>query len=178
MPSKSSLTSTAIMIAIASSLSGCAFLQSFLGKGGGTLRIKPGTPALRFASPAFYVHTEPGSAGTWRLRGSGPAAESHRYSGRLVANDGGKIDTLEVSELAKKGGKVELAANGVEFDFTAPGGVSGTSAAGFSWANSKGKCHNFQLLIDGRPARGNEIVVGMDGDTHPSGGTFTVCRAE
>ena len=175
-PAKS-LAATAATVAIFTTLSGCAFLQKFMNKGGATVTIKPGTPILQFKSPAFYVHTEPGGFRAWRVRGSGPASETHRYSGRISAKDG-KMDNLEVADLASKGGKVRLEGNFIEFDFTAPGGVSGTAAAGFKWENGKGTCHNVQLFIDGRPARGSDIVVGFDSETHPSSGTFTVCREE
>lgn len=162
-------------------LSGCALVERFRSKGGniggGPLQIKPGTPVMHFKKVGLFVHTEPGGFRGWRVRGSGPAAEQHRYSGRVVAKDG-RMESLEVAALAEKGGKVVQKENLIEFDFTAPGGVSGTAAAGFKWENPKGTCHDFELFIDGRPARGDEIVVGFEEDVHPASGTFTACRVE
>jgi hypothetical protein len=158
--------------------SGCSYLQKYLGgAAGGPISIKPGTPVVHFRKVGLYVHTEPGGFRAWRIRGSGPANEQHRYSGRIVAKDG-VMESLEVSELAEKGGKVTLEGNLLTFDFTAPGGVSGTAAGGFKWENAKGTCHDVQLFIDGRPARGDEVVVGFDEKVHPASGAFTVCRVE
>lgn len=157
---------------------GCAWLKQFLpGTAGGPVNIKPGTPVIHFRKVGVYVHTEPGGFRGWRLRGSGPANEQHRFSGRVVAKDG-KLDALEVADLAAKGGKVTLGGNAIQFDFSAPGGVSGTAAAGFKWENGTGTCHDIQIFIDGRPARGDEIVVGFEEDSHPASNSFTACRQE